>query len=98
LKAELKTSDKSISLCFQKRKAITQGWMTKQQERRARHEQHIIDLTINGANFTSSVSWQQQLLITGTTICTRGMRKFTPQMIAGATRDKGTYCFFQLRS
>jgi hypothetical protein len=28
LKMELKTSDKSISLCFQKRKAITQGWMT----------------------------------------------------------------------
>jgi hypothetical protein len=51
LKTGLKTSDKSISLCFWKRKAITQGQMTKQQERRARHEQHIIDLTINGANF-----------------------------------------------
>ena len=74
-----------------------QGWMTKQQERRARHEQHIIDLAIDGANFTSSISRQQRLLITGTTIRTRGMRKFTPQMIAGATRDEGTYHFFQAK-
>jgi hypothetical protein len=97
LKMELKTSDKSVSLCFQKRKAIKQGWMTKQQERRARHEQHDIDLAINGANFTSSISWQQRLLIAGTTIRTHGMRKFTPQMIAGATRDQGTYRFFQAK-
>jgi hypothetical protein len=71
--------------------------MTKQQERRARHEQHIIDLTINGANFTSSISQQQQLLIAGTTIHTRSMRKFTPQMIAGATCNEGMYRFFQAK-
>jgi hypothetical protein len=97
LKTELKTSQKLVSLCFQKRKAIMQGWMTKQQERRAMHEQHVIDLTIDGANFTSSISRQQQLLIAGTTICIHGMRKFTPQMIAGATCDQGMYCFFQAK-
>jgi hypothetical protein len=41
--------------------------MTKQHERRAMHEKHIIDLMVNGENFTSSISWHQQLLIAGTT-------------------------------
>jgi hypothetical protein len=72
---ELKISDKSVSLCFGERKAMTQGWMMKQHEWRARHEEHIIDLTVNGANFTSSISCHQQLLIAGTTIQTHGMRK-----------------------
>jgi hypothetical protein len=67
LNMELKTSDKSISL-FRKRTAMTQGWMMKQHERRVRHEKHIIDLTINGANFTSSINCNQQLLFAGTTI------------------------------
>jgi hypothetical protein len=47
---------------------MMQGWMTKQHERRARHEEHIIDLAIHGANFTSSISLHQQLLIAGTSI------------------------------
>ncbi len=47
---------------------MMQGWMAKQHERRARHEEHIIDLTVNGANFTSSISHHQQLLIAGATI------------------------------
>jgi hypothetical protein len=94
---ELKTSDKSVSLCFRKMMTMIQGWMMKQHERRARHEEHIIDVTVNGANSTSSISCKQQLLIAGTTIRTCGMRKFTPQMIAGATRDEGTYHFFQTK-
>jgi hypothetical protein len=65
---ELKTSNKSVSLSCRKRKAMTQGWMAKQHERRARHEEHIIDLAIDGANYTSSISCHQQLLIAGTTI------------------------------
>jgi hypothetical protein len=98
LKIELKTSNKSISLSCRKRKAMMQGQMAKQHERRARHEEHIIDLAINGANFTSSISHHQQLLIAGTTIQTHGMRKFTPQMIVGVTRgvsskpDDATQC------
>jgi hypothetical protein len=59
LKMELKTSNKSIFLSCRKRKAMMQGWMAKQHERRARHEEHIIDLTVNGANFTSSISHHQ---------------------------------------
>jgi hypothetical protein len=52
---------------------------------------------VNGANFTSSISQHQQLLIAGTTIQTRGMRKFTPQMIVEATCNEGTYHFFQAK-
>jgi hypothetical protein len=34
--------------------------------------------------------------VAGTTIRTRGMRKFTPQMVSGATCDEGTYHFMQV--
>jgi hypothetical protein len=47
---------------------MTQGQMMKQHERRERHEEHIIDVTVNGANFTSSISHKQCLQIAGTTI------------------------------
>jgi hypothetical protein len=98
LKMELKTSDKYVSLSLRKRMAMTQGWMMKQHERRTRHKEHIIDLTINGANYTSSISCHQQLLIAGTTIQTHGMRKLTPQMIEGATHDGVCIDSFRLRS
>ncbi len=56
--------------------------MAKQHERMARHEEHIIDLTVAGTT-THLNPWNEKVHSADDTL--------------GATHDKGTYHFFQAK-
>ncbi len=51
----------------------------------AMHEEHIIDIALNGENYYLSINKQQHYFVAGVSIRMHGARMFTPQMIAGLT-------------
>jgi hypothetical protein len=63
----------------------------------AMHEEHIIDIALNGENYCSSINKRQRNFVVGASVRTRGARMFTPQMIAGSTQKEGTYHFFKIK-
>jgi hypothetical protein len=56
LAIKLKTSGKTLLLSNQKkRKSKEQGGTNKHHEKMAMHEEHIIDIALNGENYCSSI-------------------------------------------
>ena len=99
MEMELQTSQGSKLIGERKRKrnAKTEDGSSADSAKRARMEDEIIDLATNGETFKGAIKREQRLSLSGAIVRTRRSGQFTAQMIFQASRDNGTYHFFQLR-